>query len=1442
MGLKPVRSAPPPWRPPAGGPAAIAGFAYQLLGSLDWATSVLVAGPGDANSVTVTFEPGAGGDAVHARPDRREVIQFKSRGKGGWTDLALAREVLPDLARAGRAEADETVFRLQTDARDRRSAGLQRLQALAAEHGAREGVALARGEGLVFKGPRDVGNLHVDDFLKLAAGGGQAQALDVARVLARFEITPLLAAEVLIDRIEHRIAQVLPYPEASSDRRQALIGQLVEMASQGDALWDLAALLDKLGLPAPDLRRNARMERALGERLVRDLRAVGYEPGLDARIGLPSIERSPLVLSGPSGVGKTWMLAAVAARASEAGVLVLWLDGPQGRDQVRRDVVDRVQAARGFSDQTANPEALGSLLAGISPASARFRLVVVLDRFRSLPEAQSILTDRWWDEQGVEVVAALPAAPGVRLDGLEPHEVHEFSHTELRDFLVKRGHTWASVVHDVRRLIRRPALAKLYVQIAGQSVSYHPETEYSLIDAAWTRTASASLTLWRVARARLSEAVTKTLRQILTRSPASYPWPVAGANGFTGDEVECLERAGLLRWADERHVMLDHDRLLAWALAEAAERQLAAGKVTVQALIRLSERAAAPGGAAAGLPGHALNYLPLDLLWRLTGPSHDLAVAAELTRALVKSGRGLDWADVATLGSRSGELLLRLAETWSEAELNYSAQLGEALAITLKGAPEASIQRLLKLLSSSELVRRQVALRVLELAPRSGMLRRAVNIHAAAATQDQVPAIERLREQAFATSRALALAYPGELENQLKDVSSGPAARTLGWVALELPPTAARQAWARLRPHLALIEDRERERLVSSAMLIAAEPPARPVIGEGIYGSYAFGLFAAAYPNEALQALAHARGKAAEAAISGAEILFRTVARTDDVVAAQLADGFPPKALVFEMSPWAALAGPKTWSALLDAPSPFTWHGLHAFADAPSSALVAQLQRRATSAFERSLARLAARRLANADIHFVDHELENAEEILLRVGGPAYARQVVRRLGQAHINLHDRGLAGALVSDAPAVRAALRRLVSECWAARRHSPMRLQPLERFAVVDPEGARRFARRLLREPWHISWAYAGQIALYLSDHALGLAALTALGKTRHAHFRIEVNLVAAFDPNPSVLRRLAETALRRNDPQSRYLAAWIGVRQNDRRLLRRILGRLLPAIRKQAQSSDRHALAVIVSDPELRAEVQARMAEDPRSLLAWLMEEIGANAEWTEPLLQDAELDGALQFENTSLGVPQDGLEKLLRQGRSVGLEVFDEGLRRGGRASAGLARYALENYPDDAPKVILERLMDVENGAVRLDVGRALRGGDWSKIVPMIAERLLSEERHIRLGALAAASWFPDARLEPMVLQIFREDPRGAVRKAAGELFDRWDVLRFIMTLAGELEHHQGEERRRRLAIMSGADRDSVMRTPADPLHVDVLTHDARERMVVFAFKRREAAK
>lgn len=1443
---------------PSGGPAAIAGFAYQLLGSIDWVAEIVVQGAdrhgGDLAGVTVTFEPSAGGDAVHEHPGKADVVQFKARASGGWTDLALAKDVFPDLMRAARHAAPMTTFRLQTTAPDRRSAAMLRLQTLLEREGPLKGLGIALSEGLRFRGADRQDSLDAEQFVDWIArigapkSGKPMSRLQVARFLAHFSVTSALAYDELVARIDERLARVLPFPNEAAQRRKALLGHLVELAAGGDARCSLRTMLEALGLPVADLANNAQLEAALGARLARELGRLGYSRDIDARATSPGDEQCGLrVFGGPSGVGKTWLVAREAEAAQRDGALVVWIDTPGSRQDVRREVTDRVQAARGVQHGRVNPEALGSLLAAISPSAAPYRLRVCLDRFISLKAAASVLTDSWWAEQGIEVVAALPAALGVNISGVVVTEVPEFSARELRDFLTTRGHDWASLAHDVRRLIARPSLARLYLKVAARSPGYRPDTEYELVRQAWTIAPEPATTQWNAARAKLAQGLTAVLKRMLRGAVADYPWPVGAGSRFSPLEVECLERAALMRWTEDHRVVLGHDRLLAWGLAATAADLLSRQQIRLDALADLAARALDPGGDLAGIPRHAVLYFPMDLLWHLTADGVDLAPAVAILRALLDGHRGFEWASVATLGRRGVDLLLTAAEVLDPDHLGLPDHLGISIAEAMGTPDGATATRLAELLQSDEPARVRVALGAYRKAPRRGTLRRLIAVNAKARVAHGKEGDSRdaylVWDQAFPAARAAALAYPAEFRRVLDGKLSGDEAHTAGWLVLDFPPAQAKALWPLFASHLPKIEEEERSRLAANAARLGAKSDLSRQVAKGvIIGEVAFELMSCVDPLGARKLLATADGATLRAAVGGLELLARTDPDVDTIAAGVIDNGLPSREFVWEMGPWAAVGGRNVWRRLI-ASADLEWghhRALDRLAEAPSLDLVPVLEEQSGTAFEATVTSIARTRFAQKQGNWVDHALESAEEVLLRIGGDGFAKQTILRLSDSERAWNDVGVAAAMVSEAPAVQRAYRAFIRRLWATGPQGKVPLQPLDRFAACDPVGARTFAREILRAGRSDAAVYAGHVALKLNDAQLGMAALDRARTQRRAPLRIILNLSVAFEKDAKALAALGRRALRKNSADGRYYAAWIGRHLKDRGFQRRVMAQLLPIIRHHAEQSGQSAFGILLSDPDLRSEILTLVAsEPPKSLLAHLIEDQAYEADWAEPEFEDSMVDSAVQFENGFLNTPRDGQERLLEGRLEIGLEVFTEGLRRGGRASAGLAATAIRAYPEEAPPRILAHLLDVEDEKVRIDVGRALRGADWGLMRPLIDERLRSEDARERLTGLEAASWFPGAELEALVLDIRRTDPRGAVQKVAKLVHDRWDVLRFLDGLAKRLPQ-LGERRRQLLAIMSRADLFSVMRKPGDPLFVDALGLDLRERMIVVAYKNRWA--
>jgi len=391
----------------SGGAFALTGFAYQLLGSIDWATRVAVL---DAHytaqvlrSMTLTLEPANGGDAVHHESPMPSVVQFKTRGRGRWTDPAIVRNVLPDLFKATTSRFPSARFVLQSNAASHRSAAFLRLQVLLKDQTPTLGLRTAEAEGLVFRIPGRGGWRPASEFFNWAgavASGETEQSFArasskrarFARLVASLEIGAPLNEADMIARIDSRLRRVIPHPESVEQARLLMLGGLFDLAKRGAAKTSVVDIFKTCGVPLTALQSFAAFEARLGLHTQNALARLGYSTAADCRDGEPLRPgECPIALCGPSGVGKTWTLARAAVSARAAGAGVLWIEGQTGRESVRAEVANAIQAARGHTGPV-NPHAARALIDAVFGNEPHYQLSVFLDRFGSVSDAIDILT------------------------------------------------------------------------------------------------------------------------------------------------------------------------------------------------------------------------------------------------------------------------------------------------------------------------------------------------------------------------------------------------------------------------------------------------------------------------------------------------------------------------------------------------------------------------------------------------------------------------------------------------------------------------------------------------------------------------------------------------------------------------------------------------------------------------------------------------------------------------------------------------------------------------------------------------------------------------------------------------------------------------------------------------------------------------------------------
>lgn len=289
----------------------MAGILYQMLVSLTEgldATIMAVESSGEVDGVTVEIqpEPFDGGD-VQVGGRQRLVIQIKRRAAGRrWTVGDVIRDVLPDLIKAVRPEADDR-FQFVTD----NDEGCDDFRRFLAWHRARtdpKGPEPAEerfrfGRGTTVTGQRLLAAISSELGIEL-------HDARLSALLSAFEILRRNEAD-LVREIDKPLSILVERVEDLPHKRTQLLGELVRLGATG-ARVTTAELLHAAQLEPRRLVHAGQLAQSLREELTAAFPMFRYDPETDVRRPLPAPTRSVTVLRGESGLGKTWRLCATA--------------------------------------------------------------------------------------------------------------------------------------------------------------------------------------------------------------------------------------------------------------------------------------------------------------------------------------------------------------------------------------------------------------------------------------------------------------------------------------------------------------------------------------------------------------------------------------------------------------------------------------------------------------------------------------------------------------------------------------------------------------------------------------------------------------------------------------------------------------------------------------------------------------------------------------------------------------------------------------------------------------------------------------------------------------------------------------------------------------------------------------------------------------------------
>lgn len=767
----------------AGGPAAINGFLYQIIQHLGWLADVALSGTLDGHEIEeacLVLEPRSGGDARAEASGIYLVEQYKTRRGGTWA-VSDIQSVLRDLRKAVPSSRPAIAcYRFVTDGRAGRLEEL--ISFLVDVKGVAAPSELDDVERKSF-GTDFVGT-HRGFFDHIAAAtrsAGAPSMVDEAglvfHLLLRFDmefgIDGTKRAEA-IEKLLHRYADNL-----GDERkvREHLVGVLIEQLSKGEVRLDanaIDAMLRHVGLNPERLRKAALLGETMSALTHRRLAPLKYQPSRDVRAAPHWPQDKPvLVIAGQSGAGKSWQLGRLLETfAQERQPATLLTIATTTEDVLARAARDLWQIGL---DETSDKTliAVARFLREIAPDAFGSRLIVAVDDIQDVRLARDLVRQDWtnWD---MRLVLTVPDAVARSLavtdgDAIHVHLISDFSVDELDALLKQRGRRWVDLPSDLKRLLRNPILAGLFVELPYSSIQSAPRSEYEIFEGFWQRIA---------ARGRPGDEgiVMALAAHAIEAGPYPLPRPQWREIGLDSDEaLTRLVAAGWLRSTENGEVLFAHDRLLNWAAAKSLVHRVERNQLSLDALGTFLTRQDDTDNRNIR---RRIGYVSMDTLWLLAAdpdkpdaPSR-LVATLEDSREFGSYGEDLYIHHLPTLGQRAVPILLeRLNARTSESEAQYQIGLiGKAFA-NLVLQENVDLTAVIELLLNSPTKQRQsVAIAALTAAPDPRLLDRLWTIHQQRldALDDKTDASRHGDYQAsFAALGAGVALYPDWLRNRV---------------------------------------------------------------------------------------------------------------------------------------------------------------------------------------------------------------------------------------------------------------------------------------------------------------------------------------------------------------------------------------------------------------------------------------------------------------------------------------------------------------------------------------------------------------------------------------------------------------------------------------------------------------------------------------------------
>ena len=723
-----------------GGAAAINGFLYQIVHHIDWLARATLDTTGDKDEIRnarLVLEPPCGGDAVAEAKDRYLVEQYKTRRTDRLWSLGDLIPVLSDLRKAvPQGLPRHAEYRFVTDGRGgqldafkaflgdvQSSTGPQQLDSLG-----------RRRYGQLWK------NLTNREFFedmerRTRPTWSKVQPQDTLfhHLLARFRMKfqQTLAARAAV--IDDMMRPFVQKRGTEGDIRRQLVAVVMERISNGSNVFEpheIRAMFKKVGLNPDRVCRYNALHTTISALTKRRAAALRYAPDRDVRAAPEwPADKPVLLISGDSGTGKTWQLGRLLTAAAEDSRIATLVPAANTHEQLLSAAASDL-AQRGLGDAS-NPGLVevSEILRRMNPDGSTPRVTIALDDVRDADLVRDLVRQDWsdWDMALALTVPGHVARALVQSDAatIHVHPVDDFSTDELDEFLQRSGRQWSDLPSDLRRLLRKPVMAGIFVDIPHSSFSTTPHTEYEIFETYWERIS---------VKGKLGDEgiVLALAGHVIDGKP--YPlerraWP---GLGLTRDAMEGLSASGWIACSDAGEVEFVHDRLLNWAVAKSLAHGFSGGKWDIEGLWARLE-------AAERHSPNRFGYVPMDLLWLLAESAANAGPLACFVEHLEdRHGFGTELLYqflLPTLGDRAVPILAERLAQLASASGDYRVALVARSFASLARQSPVDLQQLQKavdeLLASTSPVHQNAALAFLEVLPRPATLPRLWQIHQA---------------------------------------------------------------------------------------------------------------------------------------------------------------------------------------------------------------------------------------------------------------------------------------------------------------------------------------------------------------------------------------------------------------------------------------------------------------------------------------------------------------------------------------------------------------------------------------------------------------------------------------------------------------------------------------------------------------------------------------